>query len=1152
MTAISRSKIISQESAVDLTPTNSRLTNLENNVYKITYYEIVSGTSGSLTIPSQATINADEFGLSGNAILSKIDGFNKPTFQSPTTSTGVVVTTSLNTTTGAWAVSGAYTDAFVAVIYSINIKAVYYSNLTYSKIIETVDAGVAHLDSPNFTGVPTAPTATAGTNTTQLATTAFVLANPATGTILGSLGTTGIGKQIPFNSGVANTVTGSDNITAYNVAATTSIILNNPSTSQVQGVSFYENGNGGFINRYGSALTASLFAGTNFAKSNTLTLESGNALTYPIFLMGTPIINGIGTVGTNGATRLDAIGLRIGTMADIHTANTAKLQIGAGSATANTAPIKLTSGVLMTTAEVGAIEFLNDALYATITTGAIRKQVAFTSDITGTNSGTNTGDNANNTQYASDYRLANFVAGTNYLAPNGSAAALTSFPILNQSTTGNASTATNLTGLTTTVATLNNTSGVNTGDETAARIATINHSATVKSVLVDADELTGQDSASAFSLIRTTLLNIFTYIQKKFETKTLIGDAAYSILASDNVIMTSVALTLPRIWTLPSASSVNAGNEKIFDDAVKAITATNTITVAVQTGQYLNNVLNGTDIIGTPGAHRRLIADGVNNWTFDAGIARLSETQTLLAKTLVTPVIGSITGVSGAIQLGTTETINFGATNQSLQFVPTATTPTFTQLGSVSSVLKTGSGTRSITFSSYATDQNYLDSVGGALRLRTLNANNLEFWTNNLQRFYISGIDGSITPAFSSSGAGMGISIAVQPNTNQTLSTNIPNFKVAGNSKQWATGAITNQYWNYLSANSASFVGASIITNSYGLFVEPATASTNATITNNYALGLGGGLEVQGFTKLTASVTAVSALARAVVVTPTLIASANNDILVGLDINPTFTNGAFTGVKNVGLRVNTGQILAPDGTNALPTYSFSSDPATGINAAGFGAMALVTGGVTGLYINGSGFRFSTGRAFADSQTGNAWLKFTAVNATGNDPNNNYFSFLNGGTTVAPQITATGTDANINFVINAKGTGRVVLNGGITGTASTTASSSLNMPSGVAPTTPVNGDVWNDGTNLKTTSLGVNQTILKGVNGSFSVSATAQTAFVVTFGGTQPNATYQVFVTPTNALSAASLYVVSKTTTTFTVTFLTGLTGTVSFDWGLIQ
>ncbi len=40
--------------------------------------------------------------------------------------------------------------------------------------------------------------------------------------------------------------------------------------------------------------------------------------------------------------------------------------------------------------------------------------------------------------YGSDYRAANFVAGTHYLAPNGSAASLTSFPTFNQNTTGSA------------------------------------------------------------------------------------------------------------------------------------------------------------------------------------------------------------------------------------------------------------------------------------------------------------------------------------------------------------------------------------------------------------------------------------------------------------------------------------------------------------------------------------------------------------------------------------------------------------------------------------------------------------------------------------------------------------------------------------------
>lgn len=117
----------------------ARITTLENNEYKITYYEIVSGTSGSLTIPSQATINSGEFGLSGNCVLSKIDGSNKPTFESPKTAGGTVVTASLNETTGAWVASDTYTDANVALIYSIKIKAINYGNLTYDNIIETVD-----------------------------------------------------------------------------------------------------------------------------------------------------------------------------------------------------------------------------------------------------------------------------------------------------------------------------------------------------------------------------------------------------------------------------------------------------------------------------------------------------------------------------------------------------------------------------------------------------------------------------------------------------------------------------------------------------------------------------------------------------------------------------------------------------------------------------------------------------------------------------------------------------------------------------------------------------------------------------------------------------------------------------------------------------
>lgn len=69
-------------------------------------------------------------------------------------------------------------------------------------------------------------------------------------------------------------------------------------------------------------------------------------------------------------------------------------------------------------------------------------------------------------------------------------------------------------------------------------------------------------------------------------------------------------------------------------------------------------------------------------------------------------------------------------------------------------------------------------------------------------------------------------------------------------------------------------------------------------------------------------------------------------------------------------------------------------------------------------------------------------------------------------------------------------------------------------------------------------------------GSFSGSGTATTSFVVTLPATQPNNTYKVVVEPTNILSTAVQYISAKTTTTFTVTYLAGLTGTVAFDWVL--
>lgn len=118
------------------------------------------------------------------------------------------------------------------------------------------------------------------------------------------------------------------------------------------------------------------------------------------------------------------------------------------------------------------------------------------------------------------------------------------------------------------------------------------------------------------------------------------GNAAYNILLTDKTVYTGTAFTAPRVWTLPDASTVNPFYEILVIDSLQTITSTNTLTIGVQSGQYLNGVLNGTEVIQSAGGWRRLISNGTNNWTFDAGIVRQNKAQTLSNKTLDSTNVG--------------------------------------------------------------------------------------------------------------------------------------------------------------------------------------------------------------------------------------------------------------------------------------------------------------------------------------------------------------------------------------------------------------------------------------------------------------------------------------------------------------------------------
>lgn len=150
---------------------------------------------------------------------------------------------------------------------------------------------------------------------------------------------------------------------------------------------------------------------------------------------------------------------------------------------------------------------------------------------------------------------------------------------------------------------LSNLSGTNTGDETATRIASINHGATEKTSLVDADEITGQDSANSFSLIRTTWTNVKAFLKTYFDTlyvpllRTTVSGTTQQMARNTSYLSTGSAKTT---FTLPAVAdskvgdfidviSYSASGFVIAQNANQLIHVGNQVT-ATGTGGYIQNI----------------------------------------------------------------------------------------------------------------------------------------------------------------------------------------------------------------------------------------------------------------------------------------------------------------------------------------------------------------------------------------------------------------------------------------------------------------------------------------------------------------------------------------------------------------------------------
>ena len=118
--------------------TQQQIDDLEATTFKITYFEIVDisvSAVGSITPPTGATIQANQFGESGNAVLSTLTGSNTPTFESPEDGGGSAITVSLDVNNGNYVASDLFAQP-VALIYSFSIALGDLGNVDLSRAVD--------------------------------------------------------------------------------------------------------------------------------------------------------------------------------------------------------------------------------------------------------------------------------------------------------------------------------------------------------------------------------------------------------------------------------------------------------------------------------------------------------------------------------------------------------------------------------------------------------------------------------------------------------------------------------------------------------------------------------------------------------------------------------------------------------------------------------------------------------------------------------------------------------------------------------------------------------------------------------------------------------------------------------------------------------
>ena len=214
--------------------------------------------------------------------------------------------------------------------------------------------------------------------------------------------------------------------------------------------------------------------------------------------------------------------------------------------------------------------------------------------------------------------------------------------------------------------------------------------------------------------------------------------------------------------------------------------------------------------------------------------------------------------------------------------------------------LATGS---TFSYGTYQAAQVNLAGGLGGIGLRTNNG-------NAHIRFYSGNADGDFSPEIARFVASTG-NLLLNTTTDAGYKLDVNGTVRLGNDTLVKGSNTAGNVVGFEVQNSAATSAFQIFNDGQARFYNTVRFYNSLILNDIIARNVGITLDTNGIrsTNFIGSVTASSAIARGVYFNNTLVAAANSDVLVGLDINPTFTNGAFTGVQNWGLRVQNSNIL---------------------------------------------------------------------------------------------------------------------------------------------------------------------------------------------------------------------------------------------------